>query len=573
MKKRLLCLFIALCTMMSFCCFTAYAETEVKVSEQGYTVYYTAGSSDNFLCNEKTIGSEPGTEYYLSYTVASCENAAIQGGVVGTDDPEKNYPYSDNHGMLFYNVAEEGSGKNDILLQGYTYLFKFTALESGFRYTAARVKDDESEYVVFESRAVSEKAVKCGYYGIWLAGGNTVATLSNVHFYDKNGNDLGVWSPRSRATITDGNLLKNDTVIPRWYTIKASGMSNLALSNKTALTTDKMFIEYSVKATKSEINQSGVAFSNAPLANYPHGSGMLRYEGESEKTTGDMLLKPGASYIIMLEKSQEGFSALVQMTLNGKTTVSVFPSLYGTFDPESQFFSLWFGEGQGTKVDFTIENVKFYDENHKDLEVQSNNSSVVFRRLGALANYDVCEAMYYCKENDAFYLLYKDNTYEYSSENAQSKGTYSVTDGKISFSNRSGASYLFKEIKEENGDVYERLYTYTVSFVPEMETQTLSLKNGYYVKDPGQPSKNNCSFVSWCTLDGKTFDFDSVVTESTELYAKWRDSEGNEFLETLSTQAKETKDYTPYIIIGLCAALICGAVVGGIFILKGGKKA
>ena len=394
MKKRLLCLFIVLCYMVSFFCLTVNAETGVKVSEQGYTVYYTAGSSDNFLCNKKTIGSEPGTEYYLTYTVSSCESAGAQCGVVGTDDPQRNYPYSDNHGMLFYDIAEEGSDKNEILLEGYTYFIKFTALQSGFRYTAARAKGEESEYIVFQSRAVNEKPVQCGYYGIWLGVGNTVATLSNVHFYDRDGNDLGVWSPKSRATVTDGSLLEKDTDIPRWYTVKASGMSNLALSNKIPLATNKMFIEYSVKSTKSEINQSGIAFSNAPLATYPHGSGIIRYEGKGEQTTGDMLLKSGASYIIMLEKTKEGFSALVQMTLNGETTVSVLPSLNGTFDPDSQFFSLWFGEGHDTTIDFTIENVKFYDEDHKDLEIQSNNSSVSLRRLGALVDYDGCEAMY-----------------------------------------------------------------------------------------------------------------------------------------------------------------------------------
>ena len=572
MKKRLLSLFIILCYMVSFFCLTAYAETGVKVSKQGYTVYYTAGSSDNFLCNKKTIGSKPGTEYYLTYTVSSCKSVGLQGGVAGTDDPQKSYPYSDNHGMLFYNISEKGSNKNDILLPGYTYFIKFTALESGFRYTVVRAKGDTSEYIVFDSRSVGEKTAQCGYYGIWLAVGNTYATLSNVHFYDRNGNDLGVWSPKARATVTTGNYLSKNSSIPRWYTIKASGMGSLALSNKIPLTTNKMFIEYSVKSTKSKIDQSGVAYSNDPLANYPHGTGMIRYEGKSEETTGDMLLKEGASYIIMLEKTDEGFSALVQMTLNGKTTISVFPSLYGTLNPESQFFSLWFGEGHQTKVDFTLENVKFYDENHKDLEVQSNNSTVMFRRLGALVDYDGCEAMYYCKDKDAFYLLYKDSTYKYSGNDVQGEGTYSVASGKIKFSNRGESDYLFKSIKEQNGDVYNRLYTYTVSFVPEGKVQTLSLKNGYYAKKPGNPTRKDCKFVKWCTIDGKSFDFSKIVTESTQLYAKWKDKDGNEFLETLSVDAKGTVDVARYITITICALLICGAVIGSIFILKGGKK-
>lgn len=574
MRKRLLSLLILTIYIVLPMGIAVNADSDVVVSSQEYTVYYTAGSSDNFLCNKKSVGSQPGTEYYLTYTVSSCQSVGIQGGIAGTDAPTESYPYAKDHGMLFYNLGEKGSDKNDILLPGYTYFIKFTALESGFRYTAARAKGDNSEYLVFDSRAVSEKSVHCGYYGIWLAVGNTVATLSNVHFYDKNGNDLGVWSPKHRATVTTGSSLQKDSSIPRWYTIKASGMSNLALSNKTPLTTKKMYMEYTVRSTKSEIDQSGVAYSNDPLAGYPHGNGMIRYEGKSEtaNTTGDMLLKPGASYIIEIERFDDDFTAIVQMTLNGKTTRSVFPSLYGTCNPESQFFSLWFGEGHQTNVDFTLENVKFYDENHNDLEVQSNDPTVMFRRLGALVDYDGCEAMYYCKNNDAFYLLYKDSTYKYSSDDDQSEGTYSVASGKISFSGRGQSDYLFKSIKEENGDVYNRLYTYTVSFVPEEKIQTLSLKNGYYAKKPGDPSRKDCKFVEWCTLDGKAFNFNGIVTESTQLYAKWKDKNGNEFLETLSIEANQPVDLMKYLIVAICVVLICSAVAGGFFILKGGKK-
>ena len=242
MKKKLLSLLILVCYISTLFCMTVSAEAKPKVSSQSYTVYYTAGSSDNFLCNKKSIGSKPGTEYYLTYTVSSCQSVGTQGGVVGTDAPGESYPYAKDHGMLFYNSGEKDSKSNDILLPGYTYFIKYTALESGFRYTVARAKGDSSEYLVFNSRVLSEKPVHCGYYGIWLAVGNTVATLTNVHFYDKNGNDLGVWSPKHRATVTTGSTLQKDTSIPRWYTIKASGMTNLALSNKTPLTTKKMYI-------------------------------------------------------------------------------------------------------------------------------------------------------------------------------------------------------------------------------------------------------------------------------------------------------------------------------------------
>ena len=57
-----------------------------------------------------------------------------------------------------------------------------------------------------------------------------------------------------------------------------------------------------------------------------------------------------------------------------------------------------------------------------------------------------------------------------------------------------------------------------------------------------------------------------------EHYHIYKDKNGNEFLETLSTEAKQPVDLMKYLIIAICVVLVCSAVVGGFFILKGGKK-
>ena len=66
MRKRLLSLLILTIYIVLPMGIAVNADSDVVVSSQEYTVYYTAGSSDNFLCNKKSVGSQPGTEYYLT---------------------------------------------------------------------------------------------------------------------------------------------------------------------------------------------------------------------------------------------------------------------------------------------------------------------------------------------------------------------------------------------------------------------------------------------------------------------------------------------------------------------------
>ena len=169
---------------------------DVQVTKKEYEVYF-AGSGDNMLCNKKSVGSKIGAEYFLTYTVEDVESSGKQNGLIGTSAPDMQYPYSEESGVLYMQYTDEEDKIGPLLQKGYTYLIKYIVTETGFRYTAAKAKDDKSEFVVLPGRYADETLKEnCGYFGLWFGVGETNAHLTHVRFYDKDGNDLGVQSPR-----------------------------------------------------------------------------------------------------------------------------------------------------------------------------------------------------------------------------------------------------------------------------------------------------------------------------------------------------------------------------------------
>ena len=131
--------------------------------------------------------------------------------------------------------------------------------------------------------------------------------------------------------------------------------------------------------------------------------------------------------------------------------------------------------------------------------------------------------------------------------------------------------YLFKRITDDEGNVYERLYTYQVHFVTGCDTeipmQELSNKTGYVAKSPDEPVMEGYEFIGWHTSDGTEFDFNQVVTESVTLYAKWSGDEGITFL------AKDTAFNGNYLYITAgTLVLIAGLVVGVTFVVRSMKN-
>ncbi|MBO5347468.1 MAG: InlB B-repeat-containing protein, partial [Lachnospiraceae bacterium] len=531
-----------------------------------------------FLCNKQTAGNAVGTEYFLTYTVESATSSGSQNGFLGTSAPETQFPYTEGNGLLYYQQRKSDSETPELLMEGYTYFIKFTVTDSGYRYLAARAKGNSSEYFVIERKAATgnPKSTNYGYFGLWFGDGVTDAHLSHVRFYDAAGNDLGVWSPRSLATVKKAGPVDKDTEAEHWYRVEAVSNTNLAISNEKPLTTDKMYMEFTVAEADTTCNQSGIAFSNYPNNTYPHSNGQLRYQSIPEGS-GSLLLEPGADYMIVLEKGKFSFTAYVQITTDGNTTTKVFPNISGTYDDTAQYFSLWFGTGANYKSSFVLENVKVYDSQKNNLGIQSNSSQLQVRHFGAVLDYAACEAIYYCQESGNSYTLYADQTMKLERQGMVTEGTYRVSEGKITITvdgQPETFDYLYSGFTV-NDQYFKRLYNYQVRFVAgngsEDQIQYCNMENGYYVTKPANPELKGCTFEGWCTIDGTAYDFDEIVTQSKIVYAKWTNNAGVTYLAVEGAPQKaEGGTNTAAVVISVL--MVMASVVAAVLIIRGGFK-
>ena len=551
---------------------TANAE-EVKISNVDYNVSYN-GSKDRLLCNKRSAGSGVGTEVYLTYTVDKVEQyTATQQGVVATGQPTKSYPYK--------NGAMEYVSKQQVLLEeGYTYFYKFAVTEKGFEYTIIKAKGEESSYVKMVS-TTGTKTETLEYFGLWLGGGTVTAELSSVRCYDRNGNDLGVrFNTTSKVSCTKDVSYSKNLNLNHTYKVTVENKSGVGLSSLKPTTSDTVFMEYKVASSDTSASQTGVYITQAPQDAYPHGSskGHMLYETMKEKQDGKLLLE-GAEYIICMEKKNNELNVTVQRTYQGETTVFGFPLTYRPFDQKYNYFGIWW-EG---KVNCVLTDFKCYDANNNNLGVQCNKS-FTSEHIGEIEDYSGCEAIYYCKENKSVIALYKDQTLKYTANGTTKTGTYFIDDSKektITLSYGEGKevfSYLYKRFTSESGKVYNRLGTYTVNFVTgtseKIESQRVSAENGYVAMKPEQPQVEGKVFEGWVTQDEEMFDFDSVVSESITLYAKW---EGEDVRQLMYAEPEVTPvkpvNYAPYISAGVSILILAAVITGSVFLIRrGGKK-
>ena len=550
---------------------TAKADT-VKVSTEDYIVSYQ-DSVDIFLSNKKSIGSEVGTEVYLTYTVESvdrCEKG--QQGVVATGKPTVPFPYSS--GQMEYCQDKQ------LLQEGYTYFYKFAVTKAGFEYTIIRAKGEESCYLTMPY-SIGAKEDTMEYFGLWMGTGAVTAKLTKVRCYDKNGNDLGVQLSRS----TDASCAKDvsysrNTGLNHSYRVTVDNQISVAISNLKVPTSDTVYMEYTVESSNTKIYQTGLIISQAPEANYPfNGTGYMLHARVPDKDDGSLLME-GAQYIICMERKDDEFVAYVQRTYKGEKEVFSFPTPVGEYNKELDYFSLWFGEGLDYPVTCVLKDFKCYDSNNNNLGVQCNKKFVA-EHSGEIEDYAGCEAVYYCAEDKSFIALYEDHTMTYTKEGKSSKGTYYVSDLKdkvITLSYGEGKEvfdYLYKRFTSKDGKVYERMGTYKATFVTgskdKIETQVLSAENGFVVMKPENPKKDGSEFKGWTTKDGKAFDFDTIMTQSVTLYAKWS-GEATREMATIGI-GKSVADYSPYISIAVGIVILAGGMTGCVLLIrKGGKK-
>ena len=556
--------------------FAVNATEKVTPSKQEYEVDLDA-AHPVFLGNAKGINFSEGEGIFLTYTVESIEWGGTadytQHGVVATQSKDEVFPY-DKIGLMEY-------GWEPLLLkEGYTYFLKFQVTEFGFEYAVAYTNGEEEDYITFPNKE-GKVLEDMKYAGIWFAGKNATGKLTHVHCYDRQGNDLGVATNstvmKNGATVYDPSKIKTNSSIKHTYEFALKDASNVAISNERTTTADVVYMEYTVKDAKNNMSQTGVEMTNSPTLIHPHaGDGAFLQYDPIWDDSGSVLAISGATYLVRFERGEDGFDALIRYTLSGKTKYVTFTQKYGAYNKYYEFFTLWFGDGDSSKLSATFTDFKCYDEHGNNLAVQTNQGVEIIH-YGGLEDYSDCEAVYYCVENDTFISLDDAQKMSIRVDGSDDKisGTYIINDMILTMQADGKATeytYYYRYMLDADGNKYMRLKESTVKFVTGEDTDTkiASAQDSFKVVKPQDPTSKHGTFKAWCKGDGSEYDFDQVVMENTVLYAKWVDGDGNEYL-AVDGEA-EPFVLTPAVAISVAALLVVVTTVGIIFIARGGKR-
>lgn len=580
--KRGICAFIG--TVLLCSSFIVHAEDEqIKISDKEYVVSLQDANTI-FMCNEKPISGEVGSKMFLTYTVEKVtKNTATVNGIVGTVDNTVKYPYTENGRMDYAN-------KSMLFEEGYTYLFRFERTAEGYSYQCAKLKDDKEITIYFPQTKVSGDTEAYKYYGIWTdgksnEGAGVSAMLNHVRCYDEKGNDLGLYFSKSTGMIQNeaNELLDVHLTVRTNYSFSADKAYTVAIGSKYPTKSDVVYMEYEVAdVTLDQTTQQGVMITKSLSSGeiYPHGSGngLLKFKSLEADEKNKPLLRKGAKYFICFSKGEEGLEAIVQCTINGETETFSFPNTYGQYKSDFPYFALWFGEGSKAPFSASFKNFKCYDAEGNNLGVQFSRWNVPISLHGETEDYSTSKAVYYCEANDGFIILSdgKKATKQIGAEKQEC--TYKIineeelyldfADGKEVY------AYTSLTITNEDGDLYQRMRESKVTFVTGYEEIVVPVKatTGYRVEEPKSPTKEGNTFKGWYLGDGTAFHFDTVVTESITLYAKWQDGDGNEYMALDGTVSAGKVSVPMMISIVASVVMLAGSIVGSIAIVRKGKR-
>lgn len=577
LAKKILCIMAACCLLLGSTLPAHATEPfeeigNVKLSDKAYSMMIS-DTSNSFLRNEKAVDMKVGERFYLTYTVDEVKkNELNQNGVIITRDGEAQWPYTS--GMMKYDF------KDSLLLEtGVTYFYRFEVTDNGFSYVVAKKSANESKWIEFPEE-IGEYNSNCKYFGVWFAGVMNTK-LSAVMCYDEKGNDLGVHlQSQSGNTVIYTNDILNEKKIGQYYEFSLNNEANIAISNKVNTDSDIIYMTYRVENVKNnDATQVGVACSTNPKGQYPHSEGVLNYD---LCESGSPLFVEGASYVVYAAKENGELRTLVKRTLNGKEEVFSFPSKDGTFNSKAGYFSLWIGEGVEHSVTADIKEFRCYDKYGQNLGVQTNKDNIVITKYGDLEDYSNCAAVYWCEETNQQILLEDTQkvVWETCDDSASKKeGAYTVNGTKLTMTingKEEQFTYYYAYMTDKDENRYNRLNDTKVTFVAGKSsdagtwTVDVTAASGYKVNKPDNPTVKGDTFKSWCTADGKEFDFDRYVTESVTVYAKYVNGDGNEYL-AIETDAEAVTN-SGYVVYGLCVAMIVVTVAIVVFVIRRSRK-
>lgn len=570
--KRLSCLLLCMVLLavggMGSDKLAVYAAKNVTPSTKEYEVdLYKANV---FLGNEKGVDVSGGEAVYLTYTVSSVAvDTTIQSGLIATADNTRNYPY-DKVGIMKFNHL-----KSLLLKPGYTYFIKFEVTEFGFEYIAVYSNGEDEGYETGFTKTAGTVMDNMQYCGIWIAEGNVSAKLTHVRCYDKAGNDLGV--KVKNGMVIDPSFKANPNVKHSYEFSVSSIVAGLAISNAKHSKATDIFMEYEVKDVKDTIKQTGFIVTSNPTTLYPYdgNAGYMQfftiYNDKSEE-----LAIPGAKYLIRFTKAEEGLTVTARYTLDGRDHYITFPNTIGAYDSKYGYCSLWFATGE---LSATFYNVKCYDGDGNNLGIQTNQSGVEIIHYGGWEDYSVCEAMYYCSDNDTLITLLKDCSASVKKlgEGTTEEGTYRIDERQLTMQAGGQSAeyeYSYIHMTDESGNQYDRLKEYTVKFVTGTEEiiETASMENSYQIEVPENPTMKGNTFKGWYLGDGTEYTASDITTESQTVYAKWADGDGNEYLATGVEVEQAETDMTPIVIIGFSTVLVLLTAIGILLVIMKGRK-
>lgn len=542
--RRVGCILVVCCMLLG-CMLTVTAaepfETvgDVTPSDTAYSMVLTEASG-TFIRNKKEVDLSIGKRYCLVYTVDEVtHNKMTQNGVLISQEGDNAWPYE--VGTMNYTYTEVNS-EPVLFEEGATYFYRVEVSEEGFNYIIAKKGKNDSHWVELPIE-IGDTVNGCKYFGIWVAG-TFSAKLSSVLCYDEDGNDLGVDTnvQAGGCSIYNPSVLKEQKV-DQYYEFSLDNATNCSISNEKPTDSDVVYISYTVEnVKKNAASQAGVAYSNAPKDQYPHGTGILNYQ-ICEENQGSPLFVEGARYLIYAENQGDTIQVLVRRTINGKTDIFAFPNYESNeMDTNAKYFSIWIGEGTECGVTADIKNFQFYDKNGKNLGVQTNKSNIEITKFGAIEDYTYCEAVYWCRENNTTLILDDEQNMGVQVENGESETKwykYSVTGAKLTMSTGKEDvvyDYQYSFMYDVSGNKYIRLKDTKVTFVTGMKehegnvVQNVTAADGYKVTRPEDPKVEGYTFKEWCLSDGSPFDFEQYLLESVTLYAKYADGDGHEYL-------------------------------------------
>lgn len=554
--------------MLSMSVLATSAAESITPSEVNYEASFRDATLI-FLGNKKKVEWNVGDKYFLHYTVERVEkNKTTQSGMIVTPDPSATYPYLKG-GMRFMNSSI-------ICEEGYTYFFRFEVTESGLKYVAGKAKGGESSYLQFP-HTYGELKTKVPYFGIWIAEGEGfTGKLSHIRCYDEYGTDLGIYAPASsNIDIEDMVAAKG---IDHTYSFSLKNAPTISFGNSKKTESNVVFLEYKVSNVEAKnVNQSGALMTSNPGTTYPHGGdGYLNYSPHNTKSP-TKLLSEGASYLVRFERGEEKFDVLVKRTLaDGTVDYFAFSEYAGKYQNNYGYVGMWIGEICSVTADFT--EVKCYDAKGNNLGIRTNKG-VNIKHFGNLEDYTQCEAVYYCKETDTFISLDDEcnATRRLDGDKSANQGTYFIREAVMTLKigeEEEQFKYYYNAFTDTEGNRYVRLKEYDVTFKSRfmggdvIETVKVTAENGYKVTEPQVPSKEGRTFAYWQDSEGHKYDFDEVVMDSMELYAKWEGEQEWALTEVIGSKSNAMT----IVIVAMTSIVLAGGTTAGIFYIRKGNR-